>query len=150
STRRLYATVLRDGSARDQHAIQSNDPTRRFRATWTASAPRHAPARRAAPTAHPVSSRRAQGPREAARDLARRERLAENLDDVELLRARAQRGADVSAHQHDRDVRADRADLLRELRAGHPGHRLVGKHEVETLRLRAEAVERLHARCEAH
>src|SRR5215510_9629242 len=92
------------------------------------------------PTAHRGASLirlLAQHAREAGGELARRHRLLHHLVRLRLARAARDRPAHVAAHQQDRNLAPDPAQLPNQRRAGHPRHALVGDHRVKTPRIRA-------------
>src|ERR1700680_4375151 len=93
---------------------------------------------------------RLQRPRDRFSDITADERFAEHIDDACRLRAFAQLRATVAAHEYDRDLWPQLPDLARQLGPREVGHRLVGQHEIEALRVRAKRLQRGFARIKPH
>ncbi len=72
-----------------------------------------------------------QDARERGRDLARLERLGEQLTDAGGERLLRQERAAIAAHQHDRQVGTAVAQHTRQSGSGQPGHDFIGDDDVE-------------------
>ncbi len=68
---------------------------------------------------------------ERCRDLARMERLGEQLTDAGRERLLRQERAAIPAHQHDRQIGPMAAQHTRQPRPGEPGHDFIGDDDVE-------------------